>query len=134
MRIVRLTDDDEARELHKVAFPYDKWPDPACTSWALRDDALRVFTGYIAAKVDVLNFLFIERIAVVPAATGTAMRLLRQAERWGRKQGCPVASTYIKLKNYPSIFLFKKAGYRFKELADGARYAGEHVHYCWKEL
>jgi hypothetical protein len=133
VKIVPLEDDDAARELHKLAFPFDNWPDPVCTSWAM--DGGGKMLGYVAAKVDIYGQLFIERVAAVPGAKGVAAKLVRHAERWGKREGCNTVHTYIRMKNYQSIFLFKKMGYTFFEPTSKAmRYAGNNVHYLYRNL
>jgi RimJ/RimL family protein N-acetyltransferase len=132
MKIVPLEDLEDARELHKLAFPSDHYPDPGCMSWAMMDENGQM-VGYAAARMDSEGQLYIERVAAVQGAK-VAPRLVRHVLRWGKKLGCETAHTYILLKNYASIFLFKKLGFVFFEPASNRQYVGPDVHYLWKAL
>jgi len=130
---VTKVDRDEAYEAHKLAFPDDKWCGDECTYWLAKRAGKVV--GFLAAYCDERG-VFISRVAVVVAEQGTGLgrRLVRLAIRWGYNCGYAHAYTYTLLKNYPSMSMLLRCGFRFVEPPKSGQYHGTGVHYFARQI
>lgn len=110
VKITRCYDLELLRELHYRGFPDDDWPGDDQTYWTARG-CEGVPIGFVSAKCE-RGKLFLSRVAVFSErGTGLGRRLLRVAERWGRRMGVKQAWTYVAGDNYPSINNMVKLGY-----------------------
>lgn len=132
IKLVRV-DRDEAREAHALAFPHDAWPEDVEDFWLARSGKLVL--GFLAVFVDERG-LFISRVAVVKAEGGAGLgqRMVRFALGYGRRCGYSNAYTYTLAKNYPSMCMLLKCGFRFVEPPKSGQYRGAGVHYFARQL
>lgn len=128
IRVVPLKTYEEAREAHKLAFPDDKWCGPGHLCWIAKSGATVV--GFLALFMDERG-LFISRVAVVKSMQGEGLgrRLVRYAIRHGYKCGYSNAYTYTIAKNYESMCMLLKCGFRFIIPPKEGQYHGPNVHY-----
>lgn len=121
-------DREEAREAHKLAFPDDKWCGDDHDFWLAKRG--KEIVGFLAVYVDERG-LYISRVAVIKAEQGSGLgsRLVRFGLRHGRNCGYSTAYTYTILRNYESMCMLLKCGFRFVEPPAPGRYHGDGVHY-----
>lgn len=132
VRITRV-DRDEAREAHKLAFPYDTFPEDVPDFWVARCGTTVV--GFLALFTDERG-LFISRVAVAKVFEGNGLgkKLVRFALRYGKRLGYKTAYTYTLLKNYPSMCMLTACGFRYVEPPPEGRYRGKDVHYLARPI
>lgn len=125
---IRPVELDEAYEAHRLAFPADHWPTDVEHFWLARRGSTVV--GFLAVFVDDRG-LFISRVAVAISEQGKGLgqRLVKKAIRFGKDQGCFHAYTYTLLKNYESMCMLQKRGFRFVKPGPKGQYRGANVHY-----
>src|SRR4051812_7802323 len=134
MLIEQLDDIDEARELHDLAFPSDKWVGDNHTFWVARDG--RGLTGFCSAiHYPDKNTVFLSRCAVVERAQGKNLQreLIKARVRWAERGCASAVITYTKLQNYASMVNLLDCGFRFYK--PETKWAGtQRVHYFKKLL
>lgn len=133
-RITMLDDIEEAREIHKLAFPDDKWAGDHHTFWVARAAGGEV-AGFCSAVLwEKTNSVFLSRAAVARFARGTLLhrQMIRTRVRWAKAQGAHQVVTYTLLKNYPSMINLLHCGFRFYTPSD--LWEGKNVHYFRKTV
>jgi GNAT superfamily N-acetyltransferase len=124
---------DTAYDVHKLAFPDDKWCGDDCEYWVMRRGFHAI--GFLAVRIDERG-VFISRVAVAKAEGGKGLgrRLVRLALRFGRARGHAHAYTYTLLKNYQSMCMLQACGFRFVEPPPQGQYHGPNIHYFARPL
>ena len=141
--IVRFhqVDEEDAVELHKLAFAGDPWWDAkggtywvgldVTTKWALPRQRVVAFCG--ATLKDDPTRVFLSRAAVTKTAQGLGLqrRMIRMRCAWGKRQGAKLATTYTSIDNWSSIANLIRCGFEFYDPKD--KYVGTW-HYFRKTL
>lgn len=128
IRLVRIEDVEEAKELHALAFPSDNWAGDDHTYWVARDG--KTVVGFCSAvHREEKGYVFLSRAAVIAAARGAGLqrRMIRARVAWAKKQSADVVVTYTTMKNYDSMVNLLKCGFRFFEPDEP--FVGKKVHY-----
>lgn len=138
---IKRVDRETAREAHSLAFPYDKWCGDDHDFWLAKRGSQTV--GFLAVYVDERG-LFLSRVAVVQAEQGSGLgrRLVRFALRYGKRCGYATAYTYTILRNYESMCMLLKCGFRFVVPPKAGQYMDKRgssegatgVHYFARQL
>lgn len=130
MAILSSIDVEEARDIHELAFPGDRWPGDHHTFWVAKVD------GKLAGLCSAFNWdekgvVYLSRAAVVQRFMGQGIhrQMIRHRLRWARRQGVPAAITYTTLHNYPSMVDLLRCRFRFDMPPPAARFVGDDVHY-----
>ena len=123
---VRPVDREEAFEAHALAFPDDEWCGDCDLFWLARRG--KELVGFLSLFVDERG-VYISRVAVVQTEAGLGKRLVRFALRYGKRQGARYAYTYTLMKNYRSMCMLLRCGFRFVEPEKPGQYRGNDVHY-----
>ena len=133
IRITKIEDPDEARELHELSFPGDTFPGDHHTYWVARDEN-KALAGFASAVVTHEGACFLSRAAVSVKYQGLGLhkRLIRHRLKWARKQGCAYAITYTLAKNYPSMLNLLACGFKFYE--PETYWASQSAHYLKRYL
>lgn len=114
MRLAQVDDVEEARELHKLAFPSDCWPGDTHTFWVATEG--EDIAGMCSALyLDDRKLVYLSRAAVAIKFRGRGLqrKMIRARVKWGMEQGAMVAWTYTMLRNHSSITNLIKEGFRF---------------------
>lgn len=133
MRFVQV-DEDEARFHHSLAFAGDVWCREATHFW-LAYEGKKVI-GFLALRMED-EAVYVSRIATVKAAEGRgiARKLIKRGLRYAKDYGARYAHTYTLLRNYESMCMLLKCGFRFVPVPKGFRYtAPSRVHYFARSL
>lgn len=113
---LRKTEDiDEAREVHKLAFPKDHWPGDTHQYWIARDEDNNVVGICSCIYWGDIEAVYLSRAAVIKRAQGYGLqrRMIRARVHWARQQGALFVCTYCARKNYASMVSLLKSGFRF---------------------
>jgi GNAT superfamily N-acetyltransferase len=126
--IIAEADCDEAYEAHRLAFPDDKWCGDVHLFWLARRGGTVV--GFLSVFADERG-VFISRVAVALSEqnSGLGRRLVRLGIRYGKRAGHKQAYTYTLMKNYSSMCMLLKCGFRFVEPPKEGQYHGPNIHY-----
>lgn len=130
--IRQLEDIEEARELHKLAFPADDWVGDDHTFWVgLNNTGPVGFASAVAWEKEGAGNVFLSRAAVVQAHSklGLHKALIAARVLWAWEHGANRCVTYTTLKNYQSMVNLLHSGFRFYKPPRGKHWAGRWVHY-----
>ena len=137
IRIEQLEDAEEAKELHALAFPDDKWAGDDHTYWVAKeyDSAKFAFgkvIGFCSAKVMEPHGVFLSRCAVRKDYAGKGLQrlMIRRRVKWAIDQGSHRVFTYVTLKNYESMINLLRCKFRFYH----GHWVGPEVHYLELKL
>lgn len=132
--LMRKASEEEARELHDLAFPSDDWPpddhpDYDHLFWVAYAVGGRRLGFCSAVHWPKRNAVFLSRAAVVKAArhTGLHRQMIFHRVLWAWGQGVDRVVTYTTLQNYPSMVNLLDSGFRFYQPAEN--WVGKRVHY-----
>lgn len=133
--LMRKASEEEARELHDLAFPRDPWPgdehawDYDHKFWVAYAVGGRRLGFCSAVHWEKRNAVFLSRAAVVKSARGTGLhqQMIFHRVMWAWAQGVDRVVTYTTLQNYPSMINLLDCGFRFYQPAEN--WVGKRVHY-----
>lgn len=116
MKLSRIEDADEARDIYRLAFPADYWPGDDHTFWVAREG--KEIAGLCSALyAEQMKLVYLSRAAVAWKFQGLGLqrRMIRERVKWGMEQGATVAWTYTLLRNHASIINLIREGFVFDQ-------------------
>jgi hypothetical protein len=134
--ILRPCTEDEARELHELAFPGDIFPTDLDTDpehdhhfWVAYAVGGRKLGFCSAVHWPGRNAVFLSRAAVFKAArhSGLHRQMIFHRVLWAWGQGVDRVVTYTTLQNYPSMVNLLDSGFRFYQ--PDTKWVGNRYHY-----
>ena len=118
IKITKSEDIDEARELHKLAFPADNWVGEDHEYWFATDEQGHVVAFASAFYYSDIRGVYLSRCGVLAGSTGHGLqrRLIRARCRWAKSIGAWFVFTYTTARNYASITNLLRSGFFFARL------------------
>ena len=113
--IEQIEDVEEAKAIHKLAFPSDAWVGDEHTFWQAVDEKGKVVGFCSAIYLPDKRSVYLSRAAVIAKAQGRGLqrRMIKMRVRWAMEQGAHRVTSDAKMDNYESIANLIRCGFHF---------------------